>query len=70
MTREGRSCAAIGVDAAIVASHQIAVRGETTEDFSVSPTLAGLNVDATIGNEPDAPVRGLTVRGGCWFRRR
>ncbi len=32
----------IGIDAAVVAPHQIAVRGEVSEDFRVSPTLAGL----------------------------
>ena len=32
----------IGIDAAVVAPHQIAVRGEVREDFRVSPTLAGL----------------------------
>src|SRR5262245_12266413 len=34
---------AIGLDAAVVADHQIAIRGPATrEDFRVSPTLAGL----------------------------
>jgi len=42
MIREGRSRAAIGIDAAIVANHQIAIRGETREDFSVPPNLSGL----------------------------
>lgn len=32
----------IGIDAAVVAPHQIAVRGEVCEDFGVLPTLAGL----------------------------
>ena len=32
----------IGIDAAVVAPHQIAVRGEVREDFRASPTLAGL----------------------------
>ncbi len=32
----------IGIDAAVVAAHQIAVRGEDREDFKVSPTLAGM----------------------------
>ncbi|MDH3396460.1 MAG: hypothetical protein OEM81_01370, partial [Acidimicrobiia bacterium] len=32
----------IGIDAAVVAPHQIAVRGEVREDFKASPTLAGL----------------------------
>ena len=32
----------IGIDAAVAASHQIAIRGEVREDFTASPTLAGL----------------------------
>ena len=32
----------IGIDAAVVAAHQIAVRGEVREDFKAAPTLAGL----------------------------
>ncbi len=32
----------IGIDAAVVAAHQIAVRGEAREDFKTPPTLAGL----------------------------
>jgi hypothetical protein len=32
----------IGIDAAVVAPHQIAVRGEVREDFKIRPTLAGL----------------------------
>jgi len=32
----------IGIDAAVVAAHQIAIRGEVREDFRASPTLAGL----------------------------
>ncbi len=32
----------IGIDAAVVASHQIAIRGEVREDFKTAPTLAGL----------------------------
>jgi len=39
-TRTGR--VSIGIDAAVVAPHQIAIRGEVREDFKVSPTLAGL----------------------------
>jgi transposase len=42
MTVEGSSLAAIGIDAAIVANHRVAVRGDTREDFAVAPTLAGL----------------------------
>ncbi|MCP4960158.1 MAG: hypothetical protein GY925_12930 [Actinomycetia bacterium] len=32
----------IGIDAAAVASHQIAIRGEVREDFKTAPALAGL----------------------------
>ena len=32
----------IGIDAAVVAAHQVAVRGEVCDDFWVSPTLSGL----------------------------
>ncbi len=32
----------IGIDAAVVAAHQVAVRGEDRADFKVSPTLAGM----------------------------
>ncbi len=32
----------IGIDAAVVAAHQIAIRGEVRDDFRVMPTLAGL----------------------------
>jgi transposase len=42
MTVEGSSLAAIGIDAAVVANHRVAVRGEVREDFAVPPTLAGL----------------------------
>lgn len=33
----------IGIDAAVVAAHQVAVRGEVREDFKVRSTLAGLS---------------------------
>jgi transposase len=36
------SSISIGIDAAVVASHRVAVRGQQVEDFSVSPTLDGL----------------------------
>jgi len=32
----------IGIDTAIVADHRVAVRGATSEDFAVPPTLAGM----------------------------
>jgi len=32
----------IGIDTAVVADHQVAVRGSTPNDFRVSPTLAGM----------------------------
>ena len=35
----------IGIDAGVVAAHQVAVRGPgVTEDFRVPPTLAGMAV--------------------------
>jgi transposase len=43
----------IGIDAAVVAAHQIAVRGEVREDFKTPPTLAGL-VNLTKRLEPYA----------------
>ena len=47
----------IGIDAAVVAAHQIAVRGEVREDFKTPPTLAGL---ATLTN-------GSNPTGGRWW---
>jgi hypothetical protein len=43
----------IGIDAAVVAAHQVAVRGEIREDFKVRPTLAGL-AELTQRLEPHA----------------
>lgn len=37
-----QSRVSIGIDAAVVAAHQVAVRGEVREDFKVRSTLAGL----------------------------
>ena len=49
MITEG-SCVAIGIDAAVVANHHVAVRrpeagrpGEVVDDFVVAPTLAGMD---------------------------
>jgi len=36
------SAVAIGIDAAVVAAHRVAIRGAVVEDFSVPTTLAGL----------------------------
>lgn len=38
-----RARVSIGIDAAVVAAHQVAVRGEVGEDFKVRSTLAGLS---------------------------
>jgi transposase len=58
----------IGIDAAIVADHQIAIRGPgVREDFRVTPTLAGLSRLT----ERLAPFRGSMVvtepTGGSWI---
>lgn len=43
MTVVDPSAVSVGLDAAIVASHQVAIRGPgVCEDFKVAPTLAGL----------------------------
>jgi hypothetical protein len=43
MTVVEPSAVSIGLDAAIVAAHQVAIRGPGIgEDFKVAPTLAGL----------------------------
>jgi transposase len=58
----------IGIDAAVVAAHQIATRGEVREDFGVMPTLAGL---ATL-TERLEPYAGAMViaepTAGTWLR--
>lgn len=59
---------AIGVDAAVVADHQVAVRGlDVREDFRVSPTLSGL----TRLSERLAPYAGSLVvaepTAGTWL---
>ena len=48
----------IGIDAAVVAAHQIAIRGEIRDDFRVMPTLAGL-ADA------DRAARTVSGSDGC-----
>jgi transposase len=58
----------IGIDAAIVASHQVAVRGEAVnEDFRVPPTLAGMRTLT----QRLAPYAGALVvaepTGGTWL---
>ena len=43
MTVSQASGVTIGIDAAVVADHQVAIRGPgVREDFKVAPTLAGL----------------------------
>ncbi|HEX9547825.1 MAG TPA: transposase, partial [Acidimicrobiales bacterium] len=58
----------IGIDAAVVAAHQVAVRGAgITEDFRVAPTLAGM-AELT---ERLRPYAGALVvaepTGGTWL---
>jgi transposase len=57
----------IGIDAAVVAPHQVAIRGEVRDDFRVPPTLAGL---ATL-TERLAPHAGALVvaepTAGTWL---
>ena len=48
----------IGIDAAVVAAHQVAVRGEVREDFKVRSTLAGFS-ELTDRLEP--------MRGRWWL---
>ncbi len=36
------SAVSIGIDAAVAASHRVAIRGAAVQDFTVSPTLGGL----------------------------
>jgi transposase len=68
----------IGIDAAVVAAHRVAVRGEVREDFSVAPTLAGLAklterlkpfAGATVVAEPTAgtwlPLAHAVSDAGC-----
>lgn len=68
----------IGIDAAVVAAHRIAVRGEVREDFGVAPTLAGLAklterlrpfAGATVVAEPTAgtwlPLAHAVTEAGC-----
>ena len=58
----------IGIDAAVVAAHQIAIRGEgVCEDFKVPPTLAGMKALT----ERLRPYAGSLVvaepTGGTWL---
>jgi hypothetical protein len=68
----------IGIDAAVVAAHQVAVRGVVREDFKIRPTLAGLAeltkrlgpyVGAMVVAEPTAgtwlPLAHAVVDTGC-----
>lgn len=68
MTAVDPSAVSIGVDAAIVAAHQVAIRGPgIREDFKVTPTLAGL---ARL-SERLTPFAGSVVvaepTGGTWL---
>ena len=42
MNSECSALVSIGIDAAVVANHRVAVRGAKTEDFAVASNLAGL----------------------------
>lgn len=68
----------IGIDAAVVAAHQVAVRGEVREDFKIRLTLAGLAeltrrlepyVGAMVVAEPTAgtwlPLAHAVADAGC-----
>jgi hypothetical protein len=68
----------IGIDAAVMAAHQVAVRGMVREDFKIRPTLAGLAeltkrlgpyVGAMVVAEPTAgtwlPLAHAVVDAGC-----
>ena len=73
-----QSRVSIGIDAAVVAAHQVAVRGEVREDFKVRPTLAGLSeltrrlepyAGAMVVAEPTAgtwlPLAYAVAEAGC-----
>jgi transposase len=67
-SRNGTRRVSIGIDAAVVAAHQVAVRGEAVnEDFKVPPTLAGMKTLT----ERLAPYAGSLVvaepTGGTWL---
>jgi transposase len=68
----------IGIDAAVVAVHQIAIRGEVRDDFRAAPTLAGLakltkrlepQAGAMVVAEPTAgtwlPLAHAVTAAGC-----
>jgi len=64
-TRSSR--VSIGIDAAVVASHQIAIRGEVREDFTVPTTLAGLT---TLTERLERYAGSMAVAeptGGTWL---
>lgn len=68
MNQVNRNRVSIGIDAAVVADHQVAIRGDgTRQDFRVASTLAGLE-ELT---ERLAPYRGALVvaepTGGTWL---
>ena len=68
MTANEATAVSIGLDAAIVANHQVAVRGPgVREDFKVAPTLAGL---ATLTERLERFAGSLVVAeptGGSWI---
>jgi transposase len=56
---------AIGIDAAVVANHRVAIRGAVVEDFGVPTTLAGLAQRAT--HAPRRLVGGAEATGMTWL---
>lgn len=78
-TNDGRPSVSIGIDAAVVADHQVAIRGPgVRDDFRVPPTLAGMAklterlrpyADALVVVEPTAgtwlPLTMAVTAAGC-----
>lgn len=63
----GTARVSIGIDAAVVAPHQVAVRGEVREDFTARPTLAGL---ATLSERLEPYAGSMVVAeptAGTWL---
>jgi transposase len=82
MRNEGSCSAAIGIDAAVVAAHHVAIRdGDTLVRFKVQPTLAGMAelterlrpyAGAVVTAEPTAgtwlPLGAAVSAAGCRFQ--
>ena len=57
----------IGIDAAVVAAHQVAIRGEgVCEDFKVPPTLAGMRATERLRRYAGSLVVAEPT-GGTWL---